>query len=526
MKRINSIINVLHKSIFMLFLLIIGYIVILQNIVANVIVYSGKRGFLLPNIVLLIISLFVFLLLWIVYAKWGRKHKKSIEYYVDKMFKHIACAWFIVQVYVCYNAYFYTGWDVGTMLLPNADFLLDGNIGSMNIDYFSNYPNNILLLILFAGIKKIHRLVGILDVSQGIMGILVVQCMISTLTGILLYKAVKEWLGTLWGILAWFFYLILVGSSGWLMIPYSDSMGLFVPILCFRFYQLMKHETDRTGRKAMWHHGRQWMVLGLLAYWGYQLKPQTLVIVIAICVVEILEWIKTKNIQKFLVSCGCMTLIFSLSACLFSLMVRRTGLEIRPEEKMGISHYVMMGLNTSFDGGYDYDDVLFSSGFHTREERRKAQWEVIKERLRDFGILGLGEHLVKKTLFNYGDGVFAWEMEGEFYKGIYEPKNQWASPYLRNIIEGDGKANHLFETIKQAAWLTIIFFSTALICCRKHVDNRLLAVMLSLIGITLFLLLFEGRARYLYTYIPIYILAGIAGVSRFVHKLSGRHMRQ
>ena len=172
----------------------------------------------------------------------------------------------------------------------------------------------------------------------------------------------------------------------------------------------------------------------------------------------------------------------------------------------------------SVGGGYASEDVKFSSSFHTREERRKAQWEVIEERLRTLGIAGLGQHLAKKTLLNYGDGIFAWEMEGEFYRDIYELKNQWASPNLRNILEGDGKANSLFETIKQAAWLTIVFFSMAFICCRRRLDNRLLVVMLSLIGITLFLLLFEGRARYLYTYVPIYILAGVVGVSHFSPK--------
>lgn len=512
MKKV-CVVNVIQKTIFVVFLFMIGYIVILQNLVANVVLFSGKRNFLLPNIALLAIALSGFLLLWAAYAKWGRKYKKCVEDHADRMFRYVACAWFLIQIYVCYNAYFYTGWDPGTILLPNAEFLVNGSIENFSNEYFSHYPNNIFLLILFAGIKKLDRLIGILDVSQGIMGILVVQCIISTLTGILLYRAVREWVGILWGILAWFFYLILVGSSGWLMIAYSDSMGLFLPILCFRLYQVMKRKQSKFGWKAAWQDGWKWAVMGLLAYWGYQLKPQALVIVIAICIVEALEWIKNRNFIQFLVSCGGMVLAISLSAVLFGWMVRQTGLKIEAEEKIGISHYIMMGLNSG--GGYNTEDVIFSISFDTRDERRKAQWAVIEERLNNYGIAGLVQHVMKKTLLNYGDGVFAWEMEGNFYMDTYEPKNQWVSPYLRNIIEGDGKANRLFETIKQAAWLTVIFFSLALISCRKNVDCRLLVVMLSIIGITLFLLLFEGRARYLYTYVPIFILAGVVGVSRF-----------
>ena len=314
MKKIIFAIDMIQRAIWVLFLFMIGYIVILQNVMADIIVYPLKREFLLPNIALLAIALSGFILLWTTYVKWGRKYKNGMEHYIDKMFGHMACAWFLVQIYVCYNAYFYTGWDVGGMLLPNADFLVNGSIANLSNEYFSMYPNNIFLLILFAGIKKLDKLFGVLDVSQGIMGILVVQCMISTLTGILLYRAVREWVGILWGILAWFFYLILVGSSGWLMIAYSDSMGLFLPILSFRLYQAMKRKPTRVGWKALWHDGWKWAALGLIAYWGYQLKPQTVVIVIAICIVEALEWIKSKSLKKFLVSCGCMVLAVSLSA--------------------------------------------------------------------------------------------------------------------------------------------------------------------------------------------------------------------
>ena len=40
--------------------------------------------------------------------------------------------------------------------------------------------------------------------------------------------------------------------------------------------------------------------------------------------------------------------------------------------------------------------------------------------------------------------------------------------------------------------------------------------MLAIIGLTLFVLLFEARARYLYTYAPIYILLGAVGWKQMV----------
>ena len=40
----------------------------------------------------------------------------------------------------------------------------------------------------------------------------------------------------------------------------------------------------------------------------------------------------------------------------------------------------------------------------------------------------------------------------------------------------------------------------------------LLVMMLSVIGLTAFELIFEARARYLFTYAPVYILLGIGGL--------------
>lgn len=39
--------------------------------------------------------------------------------------------------------------------------------------------------------------------------------------------------------------------------------------------------------------------------------------------------------------------------------------------------------------------------------------------------------------------------------------------------------------------------------------------MLSLVGLTLFELIFEARARYLYCYVPLYLLFGSWGLEQF-----------
>ena len=51
----------------------------------------------------------------------------------------------------------------------------------------------------------------------------------------------------------------------------------------------------------------------------------------------------------------------------------------------------------------------------------------------------------------------------------------------------------------------------------------MIIVMLSIIGLTIFELIFEARARYLYTYVPLYIILAAAGVQKIVEKKNNLH---
>ena len=50
-------------------------------------------------------------------------------------------------------------------------------------------------------------------------------------------------------------------------------------------------------------------------------------------------------------------------------------------------------------------------------------------------------------------------------------------------------------------------------------DYEYLAIILSLIGLTLFELLFEARARYLYIYSPVYVIAAVYGIRDLDYRL-------
>lgn len=163
--------------------------------------------------------------------------------------------------------------------------------------------------------------------------------------------------------------------------------------------------------------------------------------------------------------------------------------------------------------------------------QKKEQDANIREagnRIKEYGIYGFLEHLVKKTLMNYSDGTWAWGMEGEFYREYLEPKNQILSPFIRDFYYNEGGRFSYFISYAQSMWMLLL---GGCVCCvfvdrkKQGIDHAKLVLFLSILGLTVFELLFEARARYLYCYIPIYILIANVGldVQTWKRFVKGRH---
>ena len=483
------------------FCLIMAFILILLLFFAGKAEYSYKHFFLLGNGTLLCT---VMLAAGILAAGCGkcRNLRKVLEEHSGKAIRILTVLFVFVQIYICYNAYFYTGWDVA-VLLSEAFRVAEGQPLTA-LEYFSSYPNNILLLRIFSLIRKIDLSVGILDVQQGIMGILCVQCLLSGLNGYFLFQILRGY--TIAGAWAgWFCYLVLVGTSGWILIPYSDSWGLIFPMAILYLYVELQN-----GK----HTKMKWGLLGVLSCFGYHIKPQIFIVFIAITLVELFRRKSGKPIYQWGILYALAGIL--LSTVLYSWLVSDLTGQLDREKAFGMSHYAMMGLNQQNNGGYLESDVEFSRSFPTKEERSRANREVVGQRLGEMGIQGLGSHLVRKIMTNYGDGTFAWRCEGTFFSGIYELKNALFSPALRNIMWGDSLANAVNETFRQGIWLWVTASSLGLVGYRKKADLSLSVILLTIIGTILFGLLFEARARYVYIYVPFFIVTAVLGFRKTV----------
>lgn len=142
-----------QKGIDYLSAALLGTVIILVVFFSNVPRYISK-SFLLPNGTLVLIAVGGWLLFVGACRFISEKRHLRLtsdeeggekQHMVDRAVVGLCVCLFFVQLYICFNIFFVTGWDPGT-IWATALARVEGEV--WNEMYFSRYPNNLLLLLL------------------------------------------------------------------------------------------------------------------------------------------------------------------------------------------------------------------------------------------------------------------------------------------------------------------------------------------------------------------------------------------
>lgn len=419
----------------------------------------------------------------------------------SKQLVYISLILFVIQVYSAWNYYFYTDWD-SSLLTTFANSLAHGEDVSWMSWYFSRYPNNILLSIIFFIIEKITHYVGLHSYEH--FSLIIVQCAIVSITGILMFKIIKKLTNEKYAYLGYILYTLIIGLSPWVSIPYSDSFALFFPTI---IYYLYINRNNSKNCLIVWTH------IAILAWIGYKIKPQVFILFIGIILKEVLSFIRNKKICKKAIMGVLLGIIIAELGV--NVLIKTVPLTIDDNQSFGIEHFFMMGLNPDYMGIYSEEDVQFSASFTSRETRREADLTEAFIRIKQMGIIGCVKQGIRKTLTNYNDGTFCWGGEGIFFANVLDEKQLPGSNLLRGLYyTGNyadvGRYYLIWSNFEQMLWVTILLMNFISIFSQKA--NSVNTLMLGIIGLTIFELLFEARARYLFTYVPLYIIVAIYGI--------------
>ncbi len=514
MKQQKDIISILIK---------IAFAVIFFFIWGILIFYPNKLSpqFIIPNgcIFLVILSGIIVSMKWL-----PLKNRNKI--WNEKVCLAAASVCLLgLELFISWNIIFRTSWDPGAVWY-GSHYVALNDINGINTmsEYFSIYPNNLLLVFLYSSLLKLNLLAGEI-ISNGILLLVIFQCVILTLTGIMVFWCAKHYVSTKAAWCVYFLYAVMAGLSGWIVIPYSDGTGIIFPVCLLALYLKIK-ETNNTGKQYI----LLFIMMGMGVI-GYQIKPTSVIILIAAAAVEFVNWMQVCIREKrFVLSVKIACSIFiSLAAFILtlqgsSLLVDSMHFNVDPERELGWQHHLMLGANTKTSGGFSEEDLAYSSGFDDKKTKNAEELNVFKKRMQEMGVKGYWELSLRKAARSYLNGTFGWGGGSSFYTEIYPERSNPFCSLLRSWYY-DNEENTLYRYhafIRQIIWFFILALIPFVTITKRKYSAAEKVLMVSLIGLVLYLQLFESHSRYLFVFIPVFCILAIQGYETLAEIVRGK----
>ena len=451
----------------------------------------------------------------------------------------VCAAFYFVNVEIAKCIAFYGGWDCG-MVANSARWVYEG--GEMGYgDYYTIYTNNVPITWLLYKLYDLGKEMGNYPYNPEFIWIQF-QCFMHTAA--VFCSAVTVLLVTQkvgFAALTLVVNGVLLGLSPWKIIPYTDASTIAIPIVVIFLYAMF------VQMKSRWKYC-VWLLWAFVGVLGGIMKATCYVPVIAILLIEVI-WVLTGKeqivsklkkliLQLVLLGCG-----FLVASWCKTEMYQTLHFEYDYDMEIGWRSYLYMGLNEETTGACSPDAMSLVQEFagQPRAVREAYELECVKERLEEKGLKGLFDFWLRKLVMTYNDGTFSWYQEGYFNAVSYEDitDSSWQEP-LRAFYWEDGRDYQQFVTLSHGIWLfvlvgviveavmvllqTVISFHKGMEKLRTKESSPEMAIsgaaMLTFVGILLFLMLFEGRARYLYNNVAVFATMTVMGYCKLVETTS------
>lgn len=484
--------------------------------------------------VFLIITGLLFLL-----CRFARKRPESFRFFREHPWLTLCLCMLvtvIIQVFLVHYAWQEQGWDVAVVMGR-----LTGDIKEYaRVWYMKNHPNNVFISGLLTWI--IPKLQSLLPLETWHMASLLSVFAVDAAI-VMGCVCARRFAGKSGMYLFLFLNLLLVAFQPGNMIPYTDTFGMLMVsmvILCL---------TGILTLRPLWSKAVLSVLLGLLLAIGYDIKPTIVIAGIAAVLAVILSLPKAG--QKKILSCALSALLvipgFFAAKPVQDWAERKVFDEVPTEEERDryaytMMHYFNMGLGenkeSGFYGGFNAEDDQRISATEWKENKNSMSLEMAKERLGKLGFFGFLEHLWNKLVWISTDGNFYYKSLGRTL-----PEDGSAGTLETALLGWSSYTNPFYRTWTanyfEGVWIAVMaFMSMTLIRTgrksRKNKEAGLkgvaetdhkkssgfgrsvfwLTMRLSVLGILLFNMLFEARARYIYLYVPCFLMLAVFGLKK------------
>lgn len=380
-------------------------------------------------------------------------------------------------------------------VINEAIAMLDTQQGRINNEapYFARYGNNYPFTILIYYICKIVRFFGFRCYTAVLMAIniIMIDC-----SGMFAMKLVKMLRGNVSGIKFLFLFLLSPTTYMWIIYTYTNtfSMPFITGLLYYGIRAIRKKE----------HRMRNIVISAAMGAIGFQIRATTIIPLIAILLgILVTAGIRRKKEKSIMV----LLVIGIFAGIMFpsSGFYRHHLVNHEQDRTFPFTHWVMMGLNTQKKGAVYDEDVEFTKSMSTKQEKIKGNLKVIRERLQKMGPIGYAGLIVKKMEMVWAageDGGRRFHVDGENISEVHQYTYGDKGGLLAVYCQIFRSATFLFVLLS-------LFFQI-----RRKGEEEFFVISLTVLGIILFLLLWETNQKYNICFMPLlYILMG-EGISQ------------
>ncbi|NCU34009.1 hypothetical protein EOM27_01635 [Candidatus Saccharibacteria bacterium] len=422
-------------------------------------------------------------------------------------------------------------WDVSVVEMLAQNYV-DNGTTEVSEDlwehgYLNRYDNNTPITLLITSILKVGQLIG---ASGHLLLYMTNGFLLFSSSAIVLYIVYKKF-GGRYSVVAYSILFPLLTISPYVAIFYTDTVGIFfVSLIMLCIFKVSQANSSK--------HKKGWLIfLGLCAAIGLLIKPTVFIVMIALILSLIVVATTKSNKYNFKdimwVSIPFILVLLFYNVTLWGLpnFAKYSQEEINAE-RVSFIHYLGMGSLRGLSphencktGSYcvSYTDWIISDeGPKTSEGKKEYSLNLWKESvLTDFptGYLGF---MIYKIRLTFGDGSFGVWGEGSNRNEYIEFRfDDTLSRTIRNYLGPFGAYLDKTKLAWQIIWLTtlilMVFLPISAITrnfkLTKKANLTLLPILLfTFVGLIAYQMLFESRARYIFLYIPVFVLIAMGGL--------------
>lgn len=399
-------------------------------------------------------------------------------------------------------------WDMGTCFEIAEEWVREGTY--TNTFYPSQFPNNIMMIVIDSIILKGFKIVGIDDFIRGIT---IVDAIVVSLSVILSFFIVKKICNRKKALLFMFIALLTTPLYLYVAEYYTDTYSMLTTVLLLFLWLIL-----RDGRKKKIVKLLLCMLYAVVLFFAIKIKLTSSFVFIAILFYELVQGEYLLVLKRYIC-------IVPITACLILLFNATVVNKLAPAEnrdrnEVPTEHWIMMGMNGV--GQFEYSEyaITLAPENVTYAQRRDVARRTILERLKTRSADEHIKNLNAKLGFAWHDGTF------------------WASRVLRigpaqegtlhKYVIGDYEESKYYKYIPQSmhfAMLIFIFLNVCRILKQKDWETKEIIPIITIIGIMVFLLIWENRSRYLVNMIPIMLIAQISGIEFLADRIYKKRMK-